>query len=109
MWPFKKKIPTVSVADAAKRVLEAGVMFIDVRTHAEYKAGHARGAKSYPIEELITPNNTDYLTTFDEVYVICRSGGRSNVAVQQLRDVGVNAIDIKGGTVAWEASLLPMV
>lgn len=106
MWFFKSN-PSITASDVAHKVREEGVTLIDVRTPAEYKTGHALGAKNFPLNEL-NEANAEHLASFREVYVICQSGGRSSAAVSKLRATGVNAIDVKGGTTAWESSHLPM-
>lgn len=45
---------------------------------------------------------------FRAVYVICRSGNRSAVATQALRDAGLDARDVDGGMSAWVRAGLPV-
>lgn len=80
-------------------------LLIDVRTPAEYAAGHVPGARNVPIDTL-DPHAADLGT--GEVYVICESGGRSARASATLASAGHPAVNITGGTAAWRAAGLPV-
>ena len=45
----------------------------------------------------------------EDVYVICRSGGRSLKATEYLNQNGFDAINVKGGMGAWQDAEYPMV
>ena len=100
-------IPSISVTDAAQKVHGDSVIFIDVRSPEEYREGHAAGTHNVPIQELDAAHAAE-LKDNSEVYVICQSGGRSSVATAVLRSMGVNAINVEGGTSAWSTSGLPI-
>lgn len=104
---FFKSNPSVSVAEAAEKVKAQNVAFVDVRTPAEYAGGHAQGALNYPLQSL-NASRANELKRFDEVYVICQSGGRSASATSVLIAAGVKAVNVNGGTSAWLAHGLPM-
>lgn len=104
---FFNSNPSISTTEVVKRVGEPGVAFIDVRTPEEYKAGHAKGAENYPLQQF-SPSVIEKLKNYDTVYVICQSGGRSSTAVSHLRGEKINAINVSGGTSAWQANHLPM-
>lgn len=104
---FFNTTPSVSVQEAHKSTQKQGTVFIDVRTAGEYASGHAEGARSMPLD-LLGANDVAELARQDAVYVICRSGGRSAAAVEALRQAGVNAINVSGGTLAWQGEGLPM-
>ena len=70
-------------------------MFIDVREPFEFAASHVKGALNLPPSQLIkgaaelngVPKDT-------ELIVYCRTGSRSNVAINILTDLGyTNAIN----------------
>ncbi len=44
------------------------------------------------------------MPTDGPVYLICRSGARSNVAAEHLLQRGIDARNVAGGTNAWIAS-----
>lgn len=98
-------MPAVSVADARQKLAE-GAPLIDVRMPEEFVDAHAEGARNCPLPAL--RQCAAELAQLPEVYVMCRSGGRSASAVSVLRSAGVNAINVSGGLIAWHASGLPM-
>lgn len=100
-------VPEVSLDELAE-ARDNGATVIDVREAVEYETGHVPGAALLPMSELET--------RFDEVaadqgriYVICMSGGRSLTAAGALRNNGVDAVSVSGGTVAWVESGRPVV
>jgi rhodanese-related sulfurtransferase len=91
--------------------LERGeaLRLIDVRTPGEFRAVHARGAHSMPLDRL-DPQAVASLPGEGPIYVICRSGARSTRACEQLAhsDLDVPLVSIDGGTDAWEQAGLPV-
>lgn len=106
MFNLFNKTPSVTVVEAGKKIKSPNVGFVDVRTPTEYGAGHASGAINIPLSDL--EEKTDALRKFDEVYVICQSGGRSSRAVDYFITQGISAVNIEGGTGAWKRAELPM-
>lgn len=106
MFNLFKKISDLSPAEVAPKIGRPGVGFIDVRTESEYRDGHARGAKNIPLDTI--EGRVDEVQIFDEVYVICQSGGRSAQAVEYLSSKGINAINVTGGTTLWRLVGLAM-
>jgi rhodanese-related sulfurtransferase len=83
---------------------------LDVRTPGEYAAVHAEGARSIPLNQLDANRvKSERAAGIDVTYVICKSGGRSRVACQQLQNAGVNVVNVDGGTDAWVRAGLPVV
>ncbi|HEX7277241.1 MAG TPA: rhodanese-like domain-containing protein [Acidimicrobiales bacterium] len=76
-----------------------GVPLVDVREADEYLAGHVRGAILLPMSEIV--ERVDEVPADGTVYVICEMGGRSRRVVQWLRQQGVDAYNVAGGTKAW--------
>jgi rhodanese-related sulfurtransferase len=84
------------------------VKLIDVRTPAEFREVHVELARNVPLDRL----NTDQLRAEfkgEPLYVICRSGNRAAQACQKLAAAGLEAVNIEGGTAAWDAAGLPVV
>ena len=87
------------------------VDLIDVRTPAEYRELHVVFARNAPLDRL----NPKAMAAErngranEALYVICRSGSRAKQACEQLRAVGLNVVNVEGGTLAWEAAGLPVV
>ncbi|MBU9722590.1 MULTISPECIES: sulfurtransferase TusA family protein [Bacillaceae] len=78
--------------DELQRKLESSedLTVVDVREEAEYSFNHIPGAISIPMGEL--DNRLDELGKDDEIYVICRTGTRSDLAAQKLADRGFNKV-----------------
>jgi rhodanese-related sulfurtransferase len=90
-------------------------VLLDVRTDAEYRAGHAEGARLVSLDE-IDPRTLPGLIgnpnvgRYETLYVTCQSGARARQAAERLADAGYhNLAVIEGGTQAWEQAGLPMV
>ena len=45
----------------------------------------------------------------EDVYIICRSGGRSLKATAYLQDAGFDVLNVLGGMGAWQDAEKPMV
>ncbi len=82
-------------------------LLIDVRETSEYEEAHVPGAKNIPLQQIVTHAGT--LPTQQPVYLICRSGMRSNKAAQLLmqHNETLDLINITGGTMAWIKAGLP--
>ena len=94
----------ISVEQALKDWQNKSAIILDVRTSAEYAAGHIPGAKLIPLDEL--PKRINEVPTDTKVYVICRSGNRSNQAVGLLREKGYsNTYNILSGMNAWKGPI----
>ncbi len=94
-------VPEIDVEELAAR-LGAGAAIVDVRQPDEYEAGHVPTARLVPLATV--PEHLDAFAADGEVFVICRSGGRSRTACEFLIEQGVAAVNVAGGTLAWLAS-----
>ena len=90
------------------------VHFVDVRSTAEYRSGHAAGALSIPLDQL-TPETLaerlgDAAAGHEKIlYLTCKAGARAEQAAEQLMQSGVeNLCLVDGGTDAWSNADLPM-
>jgi len=82
-------------------------MLLDVRTSEEYAAGHIKGAKLIPVQALA--ERLQEVPKDKQVYVYCKSGGRSSRASKLLASNGFTNIEnIKGGFDAWKAAGYPV-
>jgi len=82
--------------------LTAGIPLIDVRETDEYVEGHVPGAVLLPMSEIA--DRAAEIPADGQVFVICHLGGRSLKVVQWLRQMGVDAWSVEGGTKAWSDS-----
>ncbi len=98
--------PEIDVTEFARR-WEAGATVIDVRRLDEYEAGHVPGAVLVTLEEV--PSRRDEIPSEGDVLMICKTGGRSRQASEFLRQQGVSAVNVAGGTLAWIEAGHPVV
>ncbi len=79
-----------------------GATLVDVREISEWDAGHAPQAVHLPLAR-VGEAPAEILQS-PSVVVVCRSGHRSRSATKQLRDLGIEAVNLSGGMYAWAAS-----
>ena len=82
------------------------IQLIDVRTPVEFAQVHVDFARNVPLDQLRRESVPS--SDREPVYVICRSGGRGRQACEKLESAGLNAVNVEGGTTAWEAAGLPV-
>lgn len=98
------QIPTVDV----KEVPEDGVL-LDVREGDEWAAGHVAGAFHVPMGEFVARFGEVTERVGDQrVFVFCRVGGRSAQVTRYLVAQGLDAVNVDGGMLAWNAAGRPM-
>ena len=87
------------------------VELIDVRTPAEFVEIHVPFARNIPLDQLepdaLVAQRNGRLS--EPLFVICHSGSRGRLACEKLKAAGLNAINIQGGTSAWDAAGLPVI
>lgn len=102
----EKQYPHTIQNDELQKKVEAGenITVLDVREPAEYSFGHIPGAKSIPLGEL--ENRSNELDEDNEIYVVCRTGNRSDLASKQLADKGFeNVKNVVQGMVEWSGPI----
>lgn len=83
------------------------VQIVDVRESSEWKEGHIPGAIHMPLGDL--PRRAAKLDPSRPVITVCRSGNRSMVALDPLREAGItDARSLAGGMKAWQAAGQPV-
>jgi rhodanese-related sulfurtransferase/TusA-related sulfurtransferase len=83
------------------------ILILDVREEAEYAFGHIPGAINIPLGEL--EQHIDELDKDEEIYVICRTGNRSDLAAQQLTAKGFSkVINVIPGMVEWKGTTVKL-
>ena len=91
----------IDVEDAIALVADGGYL-LDVREQNEWDAGHAPDAHLLPmstIQERVAEVPHDRT-----VYVVCHSGARSERVTAYLRSLDLEAINVAGGMMAWQAA-----
>ncbi|WP_042470191.1 sulfurtransferase TusA family protein [Bacillus ndiopicus] len=96
--PFEQTVTNEQLLNLTNGVI------LDVREEAEYAFGHITGAKSIPLGEL--DERLHELTEEQAIYVICRTGKRSDLAAQKLVNAGFqNVYNVVPGMVEWQGEL----
>ncbi|HEY8429996.1 MAG TPA: rhodanese-like domain-containing protein [Sandaracinaceae bacterium] len=117
--------------EEAKRRLDAGWAYVDVRSVPEFEAGHPAGAYNVPLMHM-GPNgmepNAEFMDVMNarfpkdaKLVIGCKSGGRSLRAAEMLAAAGyTNVVDQRAGfsgardpfgqlvEKGWEAAGLPV-
>jgi rhodanese-related sulfurtransferase len=103
-------VPEIQPAALAARLTQAPrPQLLDVRTPAEFARGHLAGAVSVPITALAARLPALALDPARPVVAICLTAHRSVPAVRLLRRLGLDAVQLAGGMMAWRAAGLPEV
>ena len=102
-------IRTITVLDLKTSLAkDSRLNLIDVRSAAEFAAGHVSGARHVPLDRLdaaqLAAESRDR-----QLHVICQGGVRSRKACEQLEAAGLaEVVDVAGGTNAWKMAGLPL-
>jgi sulfur-carrier protein adenylyltransferase/sulfurtransferase len=110
--PMNTQSPAADVIDAVevKRKLDRGDNFvlIDVREPHEYQIARIPGARLIPLGEL--PKHLQELDPNAEIVAHCKTGGRSQKAVDLMKQQGFrNVLNMTGGITAWSDKVDPSV
>ena len=100
------QIPTAEVTGVPDPFPD-GWLVLDVREDDEWRAGHVEGSTHIPLMEL--GNRYGELPDAQQTLVVCRVGNRSAYAAGFLIQQGLDAINLAGGLVAWDAAGRPLV
>lgn len=99
-------IEQISVTDL-KALMDAGhTRVIDVREKWEYDNGHLPGAVWIPMS--LVPLRRDEFAGGTPAYIVCRTGNRSGQVVMWLGGQGISAVNVAGGTEAWQRQGYPV-
>jgi rhodanese-related sulfurtransferase/biotin operon repressor len=103
----RDELEAVSIAELRRRLTTGGVVLIDVRPEAEYRAGHIPGALSVPLEKLATMLRA--LPRNKEIVAYCRGPFClfSHEAILKLKKKGFQARRLKVGLPDWRFAGLP--
>ena len=90
-------------AEQAKATMDSGDPYtlVDVRTQAEYDAGHIAHAILIPVDQIASRAATDLPDKNALIYVYCRSGVRATTAAHAIVDLGYTKVYNLGGIQSW--------
>jgi rhodanese-related sulfurtransferase len=104
----KEPLPDEISVDQAYKLYEQGTFLLDVRTPEEWEDYHIEGATLIPLDELEI--RVEEVPQDEEIVVVCRSGNRSQVGRDILRQAGISqSASMTGGVNAWYAAGYPTV
>jgi rhodanese-related sulfurtransferase/TusA-related sulfurtransferase len=99
---IERKHPTVINNEELETKLETmdNLVVLDVRETAEFAFNHIPNSISIPLGEL--ENRLDELSKETEIYIVCRTGNRSDLAAQKLTENGYSkVINVVPGMSQW--------
>ena len=85
-------------------------LIVDVRSAADYKKGHIKGAKNVPVNEF-AKTIENYAEYKDKaVLVYCNSGATVTRIIKLLKQKGFEKVsNLDGGIAAWKEASMPLV
>jgi phage shock protein E len=100
----------VGVEEFANVIATPRGVILDVRTPQEFAEGHIEGAVNIPVESADFIDQVAQLDPSVTYAVYCRSGNRSQPAVDGMASVGVTGIyELESGTIGWTDAGQPLV
>lgn len=82
-------------------------LLLDVRTKAEFEAGHIANAINIPVDEI--RDRMQELPSSQPIYIYCEAGLRGYLAQRILRQSGFETVaNLSGGYLSWKAATLEM-
>lgn len=94
-------------AELQPQIGRAGVLLLDVRTPAEYAAGHIPGSRNIPLGRL--PGGIAELPASQPVIVYCQGGSRSPIAASIVQAHGCErVVEMNDGFEGWQAAGAPI-
>ena len=94
-------VASVSVAQVPEP-LPAGLTILDVREQGEWDQAHVPGSRHIPLMDV--PARLDEVPRDGQVLVVCAVGARSARAAEYLAQQGIDAVNLDGGLVEWQAA-----
>jgi rhodanese-related sulfurtransferase len=96
--------------DFQAKAKEAGIITLDVRTSGEFMSGHIENAINIDVEAMNFDSEIAKLDKSATYAVYCRSGRRSQIAVDRMKDAGfTNLFNLNAGVEDWVSAGLPLV
>ena len=91
-------VDLITGKEAKKKIKNGEIKYvIDVRTKLEWDAGHYKGAKHIPIQE-INAKNTSTLKKNAEIVTYCNTGQRARAGAERLKALGFKNVYYIDGT-----------
>lgn len=93
--------------DVAQKMMQQGVVLIDVRSPEEFAEGHVKGAVNVPLDQIKPGVKLQAVPNLeDKVLVQCKSGVRAETASKILVQTGYKNVYNAYGTSQWPFGLV---
>lgn len=103
VYAQKSKVKTVSAKKFERKMQRHNVVVLDVRTEEEFEQGHIKDAQLIDVNKEDFPQKIQTLHKEKTYLVYCRSGKRSEKALNILNKAGFEkAYHLKGGYLEWQ-------
>lgn len=103
-------VPSLDAATFQSKIIQRGVVVLDVRTSDEFNQSHIIDARNLNVE---SPDFDSAIAELDKkgTYALyCQSGRRSALAYTKMKSAGfLNLYNLDGGMNAWVTAGLPRV
>lgn len=94
----------------AVRLANSGAAIVDVRSEADYEAGHIIDARHIPSAEIASRAETLKKYKEKPVLLYCENGLASGAAARALGGLGfTKVVTLRGGLQSWRQENLPLV
>jgi rhodanese-related sulfurtransferase len=99
----RQQAESISVADLAALIENKdSILIVDIRTEAEYNAGHLRNSLWIPRGKIEFMASSKLPSRDDNIVVYCKRDGRSSLCALTLKQIGYkNAKYLTGGFAEW--------
>ena len=88
---------------------QSDILLLDLRTAAEFKSGHIKGAKNTPLADFAKSVDSFSDAKDKNILVYCNTGNTATRAMKLLKKAGYEKINnLAGGIAAWKEANLPL-
>ena len=102
-------VKDITVAEAHSLISKGNITILDVRTEAEWKQGHLKGAVRIDVMDKQFKDKVAKLDKSKPVVVYCAVGGRSSYASDDMVKLGFPKVfNMEGGIKAWSKANYPV-
>ncbi|MBP6672440.1 MAG: rhodanese-like domain-containing protein [Bacteroidetes bacterium] len=88
---------------------DTSIVLLDVRTPGEHREERIANKPLMPLQYVESKIGELEKFKKKKIIVYCRSGNRSDMAVEILREYGFNAFNMEGGIIQWKRERFPTI
>ena len=105
----RRGAPAVSIHEATQLINKQQAVVLDLRSNAEFKAGHINEAVNLPYTSLASRISELDKYQGRPLILVCKMGQHSKAASRNLAKAGFEVKRLSGGMVDWTSANLPLV